>query len=54
MLDYVGYALPELRRAYRDKVAAAQLPAAEAEALLAALEAGLTGYTYLHEHEPGT
>ncbi|HMI92485.1 MAG TPA: biosynthetic arginine decarboxylase, partial [Polyangiales bacterium] len=52
MLDYVGYALPELRRAYREKVGSAQLPAAEAEALLAALEAGLTGYTYLHEHEP--
>src|SRR5690606_37045138 len=27
MLDYVGYAIDDLRRAYRDKVAAADLPA---------------------------
>jgi len=51
MLDYVGYALPELRQSYRDKVAAAKLPQAEATSVLAALEAGLTGYTYLNEHE---
>jgi arginine decarboxylase len=51
MLDYVGYALPELRRAYQTKVEAASLPAGESSAILAALEAGLTGYTYLHEHE---
>src|SRR5690606_13243330 len=31
MLDYVGYALDDLRRAYRDKVEAAQLPADEAQ-----------------------
>ena len=49
MLDYVGYSLDGLREAYRGKVAAAALPAVEAEAMLAALEAGLTGYTYLHE-----
>ncbi|KFN43972.1 arginine decarboxylase [Arenimonas oryziterrae] len=49
MLDYVGYALDDLRAAYRAKVEAAQLPAAESAAMLAALEAGLTGYTYLHE-----
>jgi arginine decarboxylase len=54
MLDYVGYALPELRDAYRAKVDAAKLPDGERAAFLAALEAGLTGYTYLHEREePG-
>ncbi len=49
MLDYVGYSLADLRAAYRDKVEAAKLPAEESAAMLAALEAGLTGYTYLHE-----
>jgi len=49
MLDYVGYSLDALRAAYRDKVAAAQLPAGEAAALGEALEAGLTGYTYLDD-----
>ncbi|MFA6987338.1 MAG: arginine decarboxylase, partial [Arenimonas sp.] len=49
MLDYVGYSLDDLREAYRNKVGAAELPAAESEQLLDALEAGLTGYTYLHE-----
>ncbi|HMB57071.1 MAG TPA: arginine decarboxylase [Arenimonas sp.] len=49
MLDYVGYALADLRKAYRDRVDAAKLPADESSAMLAALEAGLTGYTYLHE-----
>ena len=46
MLDYVGYKLDALRAAYRDKVAAAGLPADESARLTAALEAGLTGYTY--------
>jgi arginine decarboxylase len=49
MLDYVGYSLDALRAAYRDKVAAATLPAAEATRLGDALEAGLTGYTYLDD-----
>jgi arginine decarboxylase len=49
MLDYVGYALADLRASYRAKVDAAKLSASEAAAVLAALEAGLTGYTYLHE-----
>jgi arginine decarboxylase len=49
MLDYVGYDLTDLRGRYRAKVEAAGLPAAEAGALLQALEAGLTGYTYLQE-----
>ncbi|TWI13627.1 arginine decarboxylase [Aerolutibacter ruishenii] len=49
MLDYVGYKLDDLRAAYRAKVAAAHLPADEAERLNAALETGLTGYTYLDD-----
>src|SRR3546814_11087355 len=49
MLDYVGYQVDDLRRTYRDKVAAAQLPAEEARRLNDALEAGLTGYTYLDD-----
>ncbi|GAA3911657.1 arginine decarboxylase [Luteimonas lutimaris] len=49
MLDYVGYVIDDLRRAYRDKVAAADLPADEAQRLNDALEAGLTGYTYLDD-----
>jgi arginine decarboxylase len=49
MLDYVGYSLGALRASYRDRVEAAKLPAAEAGPLLEALEAGLTGYTYLEE-----
>jgi arginine decarboxylase len=49
MLDYVGYRLDDLRAAYRDKVAAAALPAAEASKLDAILESGLTAYTYLDD-----
>ena len=49
MLDYVGYKLDDLRRAYRDKVDAAKLPADEAQRMNDALEAGLTGYTYLDD-----
>ena len=49
MLDYVGYSLDDLRQAYRAKVEAAALSPGEAALMLEALEAGLTGYTYLHE-----
>jgi arginine decarboxylase len=49
MLDYVGYSLDDLREAYRAKVDAAHLSAGEANLMMDALEAGLTGYTYLHE-----
>ena len=49
MLDYVGYDLAELRAAYRAKVDAAALAPDEAASMMAALETGLTGYTYLHE-----
>ncbi|MGS1077032.1 arginine decarboxylase [Pseudoxanthomonas beigongshangi] len=49
MLDYVGYRLDDLRTAYRNRVADAKLPTDEAAAMAAALEAGLTGYTYLSD-----
>ncbi len=49
MLDYVGYDLNWLRAAYRDKVNAANLAPIQAQAAAQALEAGLTGYTYLSE-----
>jgi arginine decarboxylase len=50
MLDYVGYSLDALRSAYEAKVDAVEgIPNREREMLYAALEAGLTGYTYLHE-----
>lgn len=49
MLDYVGYDLKALRQAYRDKIAAAGLDEAAAQAFEAVLETGLTGYTYLAE-----
>ena len=53
MLDYVGYRLEALRAAYRDKVTAAALPAAEAARMNAELEAGLTAYTYLSDEPLG-
>ncbi|MBB5016175.1 arginine decarboxylase [Rehaibacterium terrae] len=53
MLDYVGYDLARLRAAYRDKIAAAGFTGDQAEALMAALEAGLTGYTYLADEAQG-
>ena len=49
MLDYVGYKLDDLRRTYRARVAAADLTAAEAERFNAALESGLSAYTYLDD-----
>ncbi|MCD7098416.1 arginine decarboxylase [Stenotrophomonas sp. MMGLT7] len=49
MLDYVGYRLDELRATYAARIAAARLPADEAQRLGEALEAGLTGYTYLSD-----
>ncbi|HEU0277545.1 MAG TPA: biosynthetic arginine decarboxylase [Rhodanobacteraceae bacterium] len=49
LLDYVGYRPDDLRAAYRDKLAAAKLAAPIAREVEAALEAGLTGYTYLQE-----
>ena len=48
LLRYVHIAPEELSQSYRRKFAAANLPPAEARALLAELEAGLTGYTYLN------
>ena len=49
MLDYVGYKLEDLRASYKARVAAAGLDAARTAELDAALEAGLTGYTYLSD-----
>jgi len=49
MLDYVGYALADLRAAYAQRVAEADLSPEHARELSAALEAGLTGYTYLSD-----
>ena len=49
MLDYVGYALGDLRAEYDAKVAAAGLSQDESVRLRADLEAGLTGYTYLDD-----
>ena len=49
MLDYVGYSLDDLRAAYKEKVEAAGLSLGESLQMVEALEAGLTGYTYLHE-----
>ncbi|QSX79028.1 arginine decarboxylase [Agrilutibacter solisilvae] len=53
MLDYVGYRLSDLRAQYTAKVAAAHLAADEAARLNAALEAGLTAYTYLSDEPLG-
>jgi arginine decarboxylase len=53
MLDYVGYDLATLRAEYRAKVQAAGLPADEAARFDAALETGLTGYTYLADEPLG-
>jgi len=49
MLDYVGYDLAALRASYRERIAAAGIAGAAAEALYAALDGGLTAYTYLAE-----
>jgi arginine decarboxylase len=53
MLDYVGYDLKALREAYREKIDAAKLSPAHAQTIATALEQGLTGYTYLAEHDEG-
>jgi arginine decarboxylase len=47
LLRYVHLAPEVLQAAYRRKLEAAQLPAAQKAACLLELEAGLTGYTYL-------
>jgi arginine decarboxylase len=49
MLDYVGYDLAQLRAQYRRMIDAAGVDLNEAARLQSALEAGLTGYTYLEE-----
>jgi arginine decarboxylase len=49
LLRYVHLAPEELAQSYRKKLAASGLPLPERSALLAELEAGLTGYTYFSE-----
>ncbi len=49
LLDYVGYKPDDLRAAYRDRIVAAGLQGDTAQTIETALEAGLTGYTYLKE-----
>ena len=49
LLRYVHFDPARLRAVYRQRVQAAQLPAAEAAQYLTELEAGLTGYTYLSD-----
>jgi len=49
MLDYVGYDLAALRQSYRERIASAGVGGDEAETLYAALDGGLTAYTYLAE-----
>lgn len=49
MLDYVGYNLDDLRRQYQVLVAKGGLGQAEQAQLLADLERGLIGYTYLDD-----
>ena len=53
MLDYVGYKLDDLRRIYKARVGAVDLSKGEAARLNEALEAGLTGYTYLDDAPSG-
>jgi arginine decarboxylase (EC 4.1.1.19) len=45
----VGYKLDDLRRAYRARVGSADITKSEAMRFNEALEAGLTGYTYLDD-----
>jgi arginine decarboxylase len=49
MLDYVGYDLEVLRQSYRERIAAAGVTGEESTQLYAALNGGLTAYTYLAE-----
>jgi arginine decarboxylase len=51
MLDYVGYDLKALRASYAQKIGDAKLSAGDADTVGKALEAGLTGYTYLAEND---
>ncbi|MCI0401792.1 MAG: biosynthetic arginine decarboxylase [Gammaproteobacteria bacterium] len=54
MLRYVNISPEDLQRAYRDRVAAAELPPEERERYLATLIEGLGGYTYLEDGVAGT
>lgn len=54
LLEYVGYGLEDLRAAYREKTASAKLSPEQTLCVQTALEAGLTGYTYLQERDRTT
>jgi arginine decarboxylase len=49
VLAMVGYDVDDLRRRFARRIEAAKLPHDEAQRVSAALEAGLTAYTYLEE-----
>jgi arginine decarboxylase len=49
MLDYVGYSIESLRARYRHLVENSGMDSVSSIAAIAALESGLTGYTYLEE-----
>ena len=49
LVQRIGSGLSDLRAAYQGKVAAAHLAPDEAARMNAALEAGLTAYTYLSD-----
>ncbi|HJP97780.1 MAG TPA: biosynthetic arginine decarboxylase, partial [Rhodanobacteraceae bacterium] len=49
LLDYVGYRIDDLRGVYHERIIAAGVTGEAAQRIEAALEAGLTGYTYLRE-----
>ena len=49
LLRYVHLAPEQLAQSYRRKFAASDIPAGQRASLLAELEAGLSGYTYLSE-----
>jgi arginine decarboxylase len=48
-LQYVNFQPEQLRHAYRQKLAASNLPAERQQQFLDELNAGLDGYTYLEE-----
>ena len=49
VLRFVHFDVQELLQRYRDKMANVKLPAAQRDTMLAELEGGLHGYTYLEE-----
>jgi arginine decarboxylase len=54
VLSSVHISVADLKRAYRERVAAAELSPQERDRYLAALNEGLSGYTYLEHRLEGT